>query len=49
MLMKESAGHQLKEEKSFTDGKVYLPHKGFLGYKYDKNMNIIMIRILNGL
>lgn len=28
--------------KSFADGKVYLPHKGFLGYKYDENKNIII-------
>ena len=28
--------------KSFADGKVYLPHKGFLGYKYDDNKNIVI-------
>lgn len=28
--------------KSFADGKVYLPHKNFIGYKYDENKNIII-------
>ena len=28
--------------KSFADGKVYLPHRGFLGYKYDENKNIVI-------
>ena len=28
--------------KSFADGKVYLPHKNFLGYKYDDNKKIVI-------
>lgn len=28
--------------KSFADGQVYLPHKNFIGYKYDENKNIII-------
>ena len=28
--------------KSFADGKVYIPHKNFLGYKYDENKNIVI-------
>ena len=28
--------------KSFADGKVYLPHKNFIGYKYEENKNIII-------
>lgn len=28
--------------KSFADGKVFLPHRGFLGYKYDECKNIVI-------
>lgn len=28
--------------KSFADDQVYLPHKNFIGYKYDENKNIII-------
>lgn len=28
--------------KSFADGKVFLPHQGFLGYKYDERRNIVV-------